>query len=169
MMIRMLGAGLTLLSGALYAIRFTKEHRLKEAYFEELLMILEHFLWELQTNLSPLNICCQVASCSGKGKMSQIMAQLAHYLVQGSGQSPETCMDLVLEGQDIPLVLRHRLHQLADTLGRYDLSGQIGGIRAVQELCRRDLHALTVQRAKNVKSCQALGLCTGAAVAILLL
>ena len=78
-------------------------------------------------------------------------------------------MRSILELEHIPSPVRDRLGQLGDTLGRYDLSGQIGGLQALQELCRRDLQALAGERQKNVKSCQALGLCTGAALAILLL
>jgi hypothetical protein len=78
-------------------------------------------------------------------------------------------MERVFHAHPIPTSVRERLSQLADTLGRYDLAAQISGLQAVQELCRRDLQALNLERSKTVKSCQALGICTGAALAILLL
>lgn len=169
MTIRMCGAALTLLSGVLYAVKVTKEHRRKEACFEELQLILEHFVWQLQTNLSALSVCCQAAAGCGKGQMGTLFRQLALRLEQGSGADPGNCMEELVMAQNLPAQLRQRLFQLADTLGRYDLSGQIAGIQAVQALCRRDLQTLESERTKTVKSCRVLGLCTGAAVAILLL
>ena len=169
MIIRMLGAVLTLLSGIIFAMNITKEHREKEDCFEELLMILEHFVWELQTNQPTLAICCQAASQCGKGQIGKLFSSLAQYLAQGGEASPSICMERVFHAHPIPTSVRERLSQLADTLGRYDLCAQISGIQAVQELCRRDLQALALERSKTVKSCQALGICTGAALAILLL
>ena len=169
MMIRMLGAALTLLSGMIFAVNVTKEHREKEDCFEELLMILEHFVWELQTNQPPLAICCQIASQCGMGQRGKLFSALAQYLAPGGEASPSECMERALQEHPIPSAVRERLTQLADTLGRYDLCAQISGIQAVQELCRRDQQALALERSKTVKSCQALGICTGAAVAILLL
>lgn len=160
---------MTLLSGVLYAVNITKEHRRKEAYLEELLLILEHFVWELETNLTPLSLCCQAAAGCGRGQMADLFRRLSRFLDEGRGADPAACMERLLTQQDLPVQLRQRLVQLADTMGRYDLSGQIAGIHAVQELCRRDLHTLEEERTKTVKSCRALGLCTGAAVAILLL
>ena len=169
MMIRILGAMLTVLAGGLYAMHITKEHRQKEAYLEELLLILEHFTWELQTNLSPLSTCCTAAARCVRGKMGDFFLLLAEQLHRADAPTPSACMRSILELEPIPSPVRDRLGQLGDTLGRYDLSGQIGGLQALQELCRRDLQALAGERQKTVKSCQALGLCTGAALAILLL
>lgn len=169
MMVRLIGAAMTLFSGALYAVTVTKEHRQKEGNLEELQMILEHFIWELQTNLSPLSICCRESASSGRGQIAMIFMDLATYLEESCAPTPADCMVKALAEQNLPSILHTRLLQLADNLGRYDLSGQIGGIRAIQELCRRDLQALAKERTKTVKSCQALGLCTGAAIAILLL
>ena len=165
----MLGAVLTLLSGVIFSINVTKEHREKVDCFEELLMILEHFVWELETNQPTLAICCQAASQCGKGQIGKLFSTLAQLLAQGGEASPSSCVQRALQEHPIPSAVRDRLSQLADTLGRYDLCAQISGIQAVQELCRRDLQALTLERSKTVKSCQALGICTGAALAILLL
>ena len=133
------------------------------------MLILEHFSWELQTNLAPLSICCAAASCCGRGEMGRLFENLAQHLERGIERNPGECMALAMVQHDIPQQIQFRLSQLGDTLGRYDLSGQIGGIEAIRELCKRDLQALVSERSKTVKSCQALGLCTGAAVAILLL
>ena len=168
MVIRMVGAALTLLSGVLYAANITKEHRAKERDLEEFMLILEHFSWELQTNLSPLAVCCLAAARCGRGKIGALFADLAERLEYGAEASAAECMAQVRHNYNISFSIAARLDQLGDTLGRYDLSGQIAGIKAIGELCRRDLRALAAERTKTVKTCQTLGLCTGAAVAILL-
>lgn len=169
MMIRVLGAVCTLLAGSCYAITIGKEHRKKEGYYEQLLLILEHFVWELQTNMAPLPVCCAAAAHCARGEMAVLFDCLSQKLEKGEVNSAAQCMAECVAQQDLPPQLTQRLLQLGDTLGRYDLSGQIGGIQSISQLCMRDLQALTAARGKSLKSCQALGLCTGAAVAILLL
>lgn len=168
-MIRLIGAVLTLLAGGGYAVVIGKEHRKKEGYYEQLLLILEHLSWQLQTSLAPLPVCCGEAAVCGRGKMAALFAHLSRKLENGGEDSAAACMVGCVAEQDFPLQLNQRLLQLGDTLGRYDLTSQVAGIQTIMELCKRDLQALSAERTKTVKSCQALGLCTGAAVAILLL
>ena len=64
--------------------------------------------------------------------------------------------------------LRRPLRLLGQTLGRFDLPGQLKGIKAVQESCRRELARLERNRDARLRSYQTLGLCAGAALVILL-
>ena len=169
MVIRILGATLTVLAGSIYAVTITKEHRRNETLLEELILVLDHISWELETNFSNLAICCREAGQCGKGTVGLIFLELAQQLDRGQAGTVSKCFASITQSHQLPQTVLQRLAQLGDILGRYDLSGQISGIRAMQELCKRDLHALAGERTKTVKSCQALGLCTGAAVAILLL
>lgn len=169
MMIRLIGAGMTLLAGGGYAMVIGTEHRKKEGYYEQLLLILEHFSWQLQTNMAPLPVCCTSAAVCGRGKIAELFVHLSQQLESGGADSAAVCMAGCIAEFDLPSQLTQRLEQLGDTLGRYDLTSQIAGIQTVMELCKRDLQALMAERIKSVKSCQALGMCTGAAVAILLL
>lgn len=170
MIIRMIGAGLTLLSGGGYALAVAREHRQKEESLEELIRILDHLASELDTYLTPLPTACNAVSEAGKGPVSAVFIALSGQLQRQQEVNAAGCMKAALkEVPGVPEAARERLVQLGDTLGRYDLEGQLRGIRATQQLCRRDLESLAKERTTKVKSYQTLGFCTGAAIAILLL
>ncbi len=63
--------------------------------------------------------------------------------------------------------VQKRLLQLGRCLGRYDLQGQLQGLEAVQRGCEEALTALGRDREARLRSYQTLGLCAGAALAIL--
>ena len=69
---------------------------------------------------------------------------------------------------EMPARVRRLLVQLGQTLGRFDLSGQLQGIRAVQKRCEETLEMIRKNRDERLRSYQTLGVCAGAALAIIL-
>ena len=57
---------------------------------------------------------------------------------------------------------------LGSSLGRFDLQGQLQGLEAVRAYCRSELEQMATGRETRLRSYQTLGLCAGAALAILL-
>lgn len=70
-------------------------------------------------------------------------------------------------GEALPERTKKAFETLGATLGRFDVDGQIRGLEAVRELCRRELDELSRDRDTKLRSYQTLGLCAGAALAIL--
>lgn len=58
---------------------------------------------------------------------------------------------------------------LGRTLGRFDLEGQLKGIDGISREAAAELDRLTKNQDARLRSYQTLGLCAGAALAILLL
>ena len=54
-----------------------------------------------------------------------------------------------------------------DQIGRFDLEGQLQGLESVRVYCRDQLDNLAKDRDVRLRSYQTLGLCAGAALAIL--
>ena len=54
------------------------------------------------------------------------------------------------------------------TIGKFNVNGQIKGFSSVNEACKQHLHRLSEGRDTRLRSYQTLGLCAGAALAILL-
>ena len=80
------------------------------------------------------------------------------------------CVALVLaRDRELPEVCRGILSQLGKTLGQLDLSGQLRGLAAAQETCRKELERVEASKAGRLRCYRALGICAGAALAILLL
>ena len=70
---------------------------------------------------------------------------------------------------EIPSKVRRLLVQLGHTLGRFDLTGQLQGIQAVQKRCEDTLGNIRKHRDEQLRSYQTLGICAGAALAIILI
>ena len=57
---------------------------------------------------------------------------------------------------------------LGASLGCFDLEGQLQGLEEVRSYCKTQLDEMTDGKEKRLRSYQTLGLCAGAALAILL-
>ena len=81
-----------------------------------------------------------------------------------------SCMTAALKrSHELPRRVRGIMKQLGHTLGRFDLPGQKQGLEEVKEACRMELEALGKNRETRLRSYGTLGLCAGAALAILFL
>ena len=69
--------------------------------------------------------------------------------------------------REIPKLTRESLELLGRSLGRFDLEGQLRGLESVRQVCRHGLETLAQNSAIRNRSYQTLGLCAGAALAIL--
>ena len=71
------------------------------------------------------------------------------------------------------LHLQQELHQtfmqLGESLGRFDLPGQLRGLEAIRRETEQTLQEVHAQRENRLRSYQTLGLCAGASLAILFL
>ena len=70
---------------------------------------------------------------------------------------------------DLPVKIRRLLAQLGYTLGRFDLDGQLQGIRSVSQRCEELLASIRNNRDERIRSYQTIGVCAGAALAIILI
>ena len=65
--------------------------------------------------------------------------------------------------------MKELLLELGRSLGNFDLNGQLRGIEAVRRQALEALQNSVKDRDQRIRSYQTLGLCAGAALAILLL
>ena len=80
----------------------------------------------------------------------------------------EQSMSSILEKNlKLPSLTRENLALLGRSIGRFDIDGQLKGLEAVRQACRRQAEALSYNRDARLRSYQTLGLCAGAALAIL--
>jgi hypothetical protein len=78
-------------------------------------------------------------------------------------------MNAAVHRTDQSPLLKKLLLDLGRTLGHFDLDGQIQGIEAVRQEAVASLDKLTKDKEARLRSYQTLGLCAGAALAILLM
>lgn len=153
------GFGLTLAAGEKREIQMLRQ----------LMAVLEEMEWELQYRLTPLSGLCRIGAKAAKGRLQRIFLDLAKQLDGRDQAYVSGCMNgLLVHQKNLPRSVRRLLTGLGNSLGRLDLTGQVQGLQAVKAGCARELERLERNRDTRLRSYQTLGLCAGAALAILL-
>ena len=164
-----IGAIFVLVSCGGFGFSIAHGYRQRERFLHQLLNVLETMASELEYRLTPLPELSRKAARDTCGVLRDVFANLARELDWQSEPDAGSCMRAAMDKcHDLPACLRRPLRLLGQTLGRFDLPGQLKGIKAVQESCRRELARLERNRDARLRSYQTLGLCAGAALVILL-
>ena len=80
----------------------------------------------------------------------------------------DRCMAYVLARcGDLPRNIIQLLENMGSTMGRFDLEGQLLGLGFVRNSCNEQLKELMQNKDARLRGYQTLGLCAGAAIAIL--
>lgn len=142
--------------------------RREEGTLRQLLAALDYMECELQYHLTPLPDLCRQAGQESRGEVRRVLLELASQLDSQIAPDVHCCMRGALAYcEGLPRRLRVAFEQMGTSLGRFDLEGQVKGLEAVRVHCRRELDSLSQNRDTRLRSYQTLGLCAGAALAIL--
>lgn len=165
---RWLGAILIVAGCGGYGFSLAARHRQKERALSDLVRALERMECELQYRLTPLPELCRMASRDTNGMLHRIFLSLSRELEQRVMPDAASCMRSVITRFSISSrELRLILSELGESLGRFDLPGQVRGLEAVRRKCFGELEALARNRNERLRCYQTLGLCTGVALVIL--
>ena len=166
--IKILGAVMILMGCGGYGFSLSASHRHEERVLRQLLMALDYMQCELQYHMTPLpDLCAQVGHDS-KNQVGKLFAALALELERNITPDVGSCMDAALLCvPDLPKRVIDAFRLLGASLGRFDAQGQIQGMESVRSFCRSELEEMAVNRDSRLRSYQTLGLCAGAALAIL--
>lgn len=125
---------------------------------------------ELQYKMSPLSELCKQAGKDASGAVREIFLNLSRELDWQIEPDARSCMaDALEKSHTVPKSIRSLFLQLGTSLGRFDLSGQLKELEHLRQCCEHQLTASTRDQAARLRSYRTLGLCAGAALAILLL
>ena len=145
-------------------------YKRQESTLRQLIRVLNAMEWELSYRLTPLPELCRQAGKEARGTLREVFLNLARELDWQTAPDAASCMTAALQrSHDLPRRTRELLVQLGQTLGRFDLPQQLKGLAEVREACRSELEALSQNRETRLRSYETLGLCAGAALAILFL
>ena len=132
--------------------------------------ILQFMEADLQYRLTPLPELCRMAAGETKGVLHSVFMNLYRELNWRKLPDAGSCMYAAIQRSgEIPARVRRLLVQLGHTLGRFDLTGQLQGIQAVRKRCEESLESIRKNREERLRSYQTLGICAGAALAIILI
>ncbi len=155
-------------SGCGFAIAAGKRREEKLLY--QFLGILQFMEADLQYRLTPLPELCRMTAGESSGLLRTVFLNLYRELTWQKLPDAGSCMYAAIRRSgDISPQVRRLLVQLGHTLGRFDLPGQIQGIQSVRKRCEESLESIRKNREERLRCYQTLGICAGAALAIILI
>lgn len=168
MALKIIGAILVIAGCGSVGFKIATNYKRDENALEQLVSILDFMHCQLQYHLTPLPSLCRQVTKDFKNMPGRIFGELAMEMELQTSANIGQCMTSVLSGKrTIPEMTRIKLIQLGNSMGRFDLEGQLKGLKAVQQDCIRILEEMRNNRDVRLRSYQTLGLCAGAALAIL--
>ena len=169
MTIKLFGAFLIFAGCGGFGFSMAASCRGEQQCLRQLVRALEFMHAELSYRMPPLSVLCRSAGAIVTGPVQKIFLSLAEELDAQVAPDVRICMAAALSRQHISPQLRQAFLDLGDTLGRFDLPGQLRGLECAAREARSELRQLQQQRGSRLRSYQTLGLCAGAALAILFL
>ena len=152
--------------GFLVAARYRREVRTVRI----LQQIVEYMICELQYSLTELPDLFNQIAKQYSGVVTRLFRDLRRELDWQQCPDIPGCMYAAIrKNSDLPPSARRILRQMGRSLGQFDLPGQIRELEALLDTCKREADLLESRGTQQLKTYQTLGLCTGAALAILLL
>ena len=168
MSVKWIGAILVIAGCGGAGFSITAKHRQREIQMRQLMAALQYMESDLQYRLTPLPELCRSAGRECSGILREVFCNLARELSWQTAPDAGSCMHAALKrSHDLSPELRKLLLRLGRGLGRFDLQGQIRSLQAVQGACKEELIKMCKNRDTRLRSYQTLGLCAGAALAIL--
>lgn len=144
--------------------------RREEKILRQFIFCLNFMECELQYHLTSLPDLCRQTAAKSDGPLKAFYVNLATELEDQISPDTERCvMAALAKVKDMPGMTGEAIMMLARTLGRFDIQGQLSGIDETRQECCRKLEELTQNKTLRLRSYQTLGLCAGAALAILLM
>lgn len=125
---------------------------------------------QMEYRFTQLPELCDIVASACTGPVRDVFLEFGRELaVPGCGDSA-VCMALATERvKDLPSECRSILNQLGAEIGKADLQGALSSVSFARTQVQRELDIQRQGQAGRVRSYRALGICGGAALAILLL
>lgn len=129
---------------------------------------LDYMECELQYRSPSLPALCHQTAQNSSGKIKVLFDNLAEEMESQIAPNVECCMAAALQKTgELPKLMIAFCRSLGHSLGKFDLNGQLKGLEGIRQECRYKLTQLQTNHESRIRSYQTLGLCAGAALAIL--
>lgn len=168
MSMKWLGAVLIICSSGFVGFKISAAYRLEEENLRQLISALDYMVCELRYRQSPLPVLFHQIGTERNGCIGRLFRQLAKELDSAAVADIQSCLAAAAATNGaITGRVEKAICIMGATLGRFDLDGQLLGLESVRNYCREQLDEMSKDRDARLRSYQTLGLCAGAALAIL--
>lgn len=170
MNIRWIGAALIIAGCAGFGFSLAAAYRKETEIVRQIVSALTYMESELTYRLTPLPELCRNTAKQCSGVIRRIFSNLSTELEQQICPDGACCMGAAMaNAPQLPPRVRMILSDLGNTLGVFDLPGQIMGLQECKRRCMQELEDMHIHQDNRLRSYRMLGLCAGAALAIILL
>lgn len=170
MTVKIIGSALILFACGGFGFKMAAAHKREEKTLRNFICALDFMECELQYRMTALPDLCRQTAAETNGILKKVFYMLAVELEDQVCPDVKSCITAVTAKiKDIPHHTLEALQLLGQSLGRFDLQGQLKGLETVRTECRVKLNHLTHNSENRLRSYQTIGLCAGAALAILLM
>ncbi len=134
----------------------------------QLVRALEYMHSELEFRLTPLAELSRKTAELLTGSMKKVCITFAGELDSQIAPDASFCMSAALsQTPELPKKTAEYLKILGQSLGQFDLRGQLRGLESLRGACGTAVEQMEAAKPQRIRSYQTLGLCAGAALAIL--
>ncbi len=168
MVIKWIGAICILVACGGFGFQIAAAQRKEVRTLRQLIRILDFAECELQYRLTPLPELCRNTARECSGPLNALFLRLSGELEDQISPNVSSCMQAAIAvTEQLPKQTAEVLTLLGESLGKFDLNGQLRGLEGVRRECNRRLDALSENQDVRLRSYKTLGLCAGAALVIL--
>lgn len=168
-MIKLLGALMIIFACGGVGFILSASYRYQEQSLLQLLRAVEYMFCDLQYRLIPLPELCENAAQACAGCVRKVLHQLRIELDKQVVPDASVCMHVTLKQYDqLPGRLYRSMELLGETLGRFDLQGQLQGLESVKKYAELELEQLRRNQDVRLRNYRTLSICAGITLAILL-
>ena len=169
MIVKWIGALFIILGCGGFGVMLTINHRREVTTLNQLIVALDNMDHQLLYQHTPLPDLCRYVCQFSSGVIRDYFQKLAERLEEQNAPNVNQCATEVLKTMPcMPASAALVLNELGCTLGALDLRGQVSAIESATVSCKDLLNGLTKNQEERLRNYQTLGLCAGAALAILL-
>lgn len=168
MNLKFLGSMLIIIGCGMFGILISGFYRREIRILSELIRILDFMQCELQYRLTPLPELCRQAAAESSNALRSFFLLLTYELENQIRPNVSSCVKAALQkAKGLPEKVDTILSRFGNGCGRFDVEGQIMALEEIRASSRQTLDKLRAEKEPRLRSYQTLGLCAGAAIAIL--
>lgn len=168
MIIRCLGAALILITCGGFGFSLSKRYRKEVSMLENTISLLNFMERELLYNLTPVPELSRKTAAETNGLLKELFLKFSNELENHYSPNVSGCMKAVVASTvGLPETVSLIMLDLGKNLGRFDLSGQLKGLKLIKSKAIEKLKEYKQSCNYRTHGYQTLGLCAGAALAIL--
>lgn len=169
MTLKLIGVVLIIVGCGGVGFLIAASHKKEVKTLRQLISALDYMQCELEYRMPALPELCRQAAQMLSGPLKSLFIKLALEMDNQIAPNVEKCMFAALEKScDIPRHTKRLLQELGSLLGCFDITGQIKGLETIRTESSKILNECSKNQDVRMRSYQTLGICAGAAIAILL-